>query len=133
MKKLNIKKLKPEFTLFLISIVVVVVLSLVKNPELKFVERMSNNFFVVGIVYLSVGVMFEITSWSFTKNYISKPVDKEEVEEIKHSHKDAGVVSSMNKDKEYKRRKEILNLLWKIFTIVGAIDFGLSILMILFI
>lgn len=117
----------------MISIAVVIVLSLVKNPELKFVERMSNNFFVVGIVYLSVGVMFEITSWSFTKNYISKPVDKEEVEEIKHSHKDAGVVSSMNKDKEYKRRKEILNLLWKIFTIVGAIDFGLSILMILFI
>lgn len=133
MKKLNIKKLKPGFTLFLISIAVVIVLSLIKNPELKFVERMSNNFFVVGIVYLSVGVMFEITSWSFTKNYISKPVDKEEVEEIKHSHKDAGVVSSMNKDKEYKRRKEILNLLWKIFTIVGAIDFGLSILMILFI
>ncbi|WP_352405071.1 hypothetical protein [Sporanaerobacter acetigenes] len=133
MKKLNIKKLKPEFTLFLISIAVVIVLSLIKNPELKFVERMSNNFFVVGIVYLSVGVMFEITSWSFTKNYISKPVDKEEVEEIKHSHKDAGVVSSMNKDKEYKRRKEILNLLWKIFTVVGAIDFGLSILMILFI
>ena len=133
MKKLNAKKLKPVFTLFLISIVVVVVLSLIKNPGLNFIERLSNNFFVVGIVYLAVGVMFEITSWSFTRKYIKKPIDKEEIEELKYSHKDAGVVSSMNKDKEYKRRKEILNLLWKIFTIVGAVDFGLSILMILFI
>jgi len=127
------KDLKPGFILFIISVIVTVILSLINRIEGKFIQTLSNNFFVVGTVYMTVGITFEIIGWSTRKKHLRKPISKEELEEIKHSHKDAGIVASINKEKEAKRKKEIYSMLWKIFVMVGFVDFGLSLIMILFI
>ncbi|WP_077370048.1 hypothetical protein [Anaerosalibacter sp. Marseille-P3206] len=133
MKKFKFKDLKPVFILFVISVIVTVILSLTNRIEGKFIQTLSNNFFVVGTVYMTVGIMFEIIGWSTRKKYLRKPMSKDELEEIKHSHKDAGIVKSMNKEKEAEKRKEIYGMLWKAFVIVGFVDFGLSLIMLLFI
>lgn len=132
MKKFSLKKISPGLTLFIISVIVTLVLTFITNIKGKIFETMSNNFFIVGTVYMTVGIIFEIIGWSSHKKHIRKPISKEEIEEISHSHKDAGIVSSINKKEEAKRRREIYGMLWKIFVIVGFVDFGLSILMLLF-
>lgn len=132
MQKNKLNKLSPGLILFIISVIVTVILSLITNVEGKFFKTMSDNFFIVGTVYMTVGVIFEIIGWSTQKKHLRKPISKEEIEEISHSHKDAGIVSSINKEDEAKRRKEIYRMLWKVFVIVGFVDLGLSIFILLF-
>ncbi len=133
MKKFDLKKISPGLTLFIISVIVTLVLTFITYVKGRFLVTMSNNFFVVGTVYMTVGIIFEIIGWSQRKKHIRKPISKEELEEIKYSHKDAGVVSSINKEKEAERRKKIYGMLWKIFVLVGFADFAFSVLILLFI
>ena len=77
--------------MFIISVIVTLVLTFITNIKGKIFETMSNNFFIVGTVYMTVGIIFEIIGWSSHKKHIRKPISKEEIEEISHSHKDAGI------------------------------------------
>lgn len=122
------KSLKPILILFAISIAITIILTLFKYQEGEFALALSDNFFIMGTLYITIGIIFEIVGWSSHKKYLRKPVNKEELEELKHSHKDAGLISKINNDEEAKKKKEIFDLLWKIFVIVGFVDLGLSIL-----
>lgn len=127
------KELKSYLTLFIISILLVLILSIMLGSKYSFTHRLSNNFFIVGAVFLSLGVVFQLFAWSTHKKMITKkPMDMEELERLEHSHKDAVTISNIKKSDKLKRRKEILGLLWRRFIFVGTIDFLLSIVALAF-
>ncbi|MCR2043078.1 hypothetical protein NSA23_02990 [Anaerosalibacter massiliensis] len=127
------KSLKPYINLFLISISLVLILSMVTGKKYRLLHKLINNFFIVGVVFLSVGVIFQILTWStHKKSIMNKPMDLEEMKTLKNSHKDAYVVSKTKRLDDFRKRKEIFDLLWKMFIYVGAIDFILSIVILIF-
>ncbi|MBU5294688.1 hypothetical protein KQH90_11680 [Anaerosalibacter bizertensis] len=122
------KEIKSYLTLFIISILVVLILSIILGHKYSFIHRLSNNLFIVGVVFLSVGVAFRLFAWSTHKKMLNKqPMDIEELQRLGNSHKDAVTISNIKKSDELKKRKEVLGLLWKRFMFVGTIDFLLSI------
>ncbi|WP_147524975.1 hypothetical protein [Anaerosalibacter massiliensis] len=133
MLNLKNKSLKPYINLFLISISLVLILSMVTGKKYRLLHKLINNFFIVGVVFLSVGVIFQILTWStHKKSIMNKPMDLEEMKTLKNSHKDAYVVSKTKRLDDFRKRKEIFDLLWKMFIYVGAIDFILSIVILIF-
>ena len=133
MLNLKNKSLKPYINLFLISISLVLMLSMVTGKKYRLLHKLINNFFIVGVVFLSVGVIFQILTWStHKKSIMNKPMDLEEMKTLKNSHKDAYVVSKTKRLDDFRKRKEIFDLLWKMFIYVGAIDFILSIVILIF-
>lgn len=127
------KELKSYLTLFIISILVVLILSIILGNNYSLTHRLSNNLFIVGVVFLSVGLAFQLFAWSTHKKMITKqPMDIEELQRLGHSHKDAVTISNIKKSNELKKRKDVLGLLWRRFMFVGTIDFLLSIVVLVF-
>lgn len=127
------KEIKSYSTLFIISILVVLILSIILGNKYSFMHRLSNNLFVVGVVFLSVGMVFRLFAWSTHKKMLNKqPMDMEELQRLGRIHKDAVTISNIKKSDELEKRKEVLGLLWKRFMFVGTIDFLLSIVALAF-
>lgn len=133
MKKFKFNKLKPGLILFAISVVITIILTLFKYKKGGFIISLSDNFFIMGTLYIVVAIVFEVLGWSSRKKHLRNPVNEEKIEELKHSHKDAVLISQMNEDEKAQKKKEVYNLLWKMFVIVGFSDLGLSILIALII
>lgn len=133
MPKLKTRKLRSYLTLFTISILLSLILSTFLKNGPRFLFRLCNNFFIIGVVFLIIGVIFRLFAWSSHKKSLRKiPIDKEELEILKHSHKDAVTISNIKKTEKLKEKKEILGLLWKVFIFIGFVDLLLSIVLLIF-
>lgn len=128
MKKFKFSKLKPGLILFAISVVTTIILTLFKYKKGRFIISLSDSFFIMGTLYIVVAIVFEVLGWSSRKKHLRNSVNEKKIEEVKHSHKDAALISQMNEEENAQRKKEIYNLLWRMFVIVGFSDLGLSIL-----
>lgn len=125
-------RIRAILILLLISFLLVFLLSMIVNNGESLAFRLCNNFFIVAIVFLMVGVAFQISAWFMHKKHIRNPIKKEEIESIDKQVRDPGIVLKEKKESEYQFRKELLKVLWRIFITVGAIDFALSLVILYF-
>lgn len=131
---INIKKnrIRATLILLLISFLLVFVLSMIVNNDESLVVRLSNNFFIVSMVFLMLGVVFQISAWLMHKKHIRNMINKEEIESMDKQIKDPGIVLKEKKESEYQFRKKLLKVLWRIFITVGTINFALSLVILYF-
>lgn len=133
MEKYKQNRKKLIIILLSIDMVVVLFLSLFINKEIGFSTRLSNNFFIVSMVFLVVGVVFELQSWSLHKKIVKKSEGEISIDELRQTRFDDKTISKVRMHDNLKFRKELYKVLNKIFMIIGVIDFLASLFMLIFI
>ena len=132
MEKYKQNRKKLIIILLSIDMAVVLFLSLFINKETGFSTRLSNNFFIVSMVFLVVGVVFELQSWSL-KKIVKKSEGEISIDELRQTRFDDKTISKVRMHDNLKFRKELYKVLNKIFMIIGVIDFLASLFMLIFI
>lgn len=125
-------RIKAILILLLISFSLVFLLTMIVNNGESLAFRLCNNFFIVSMIFLILGVIFQISAWFLHKKHIRKPVNKEEIESLDKHIKDSGIVLNKKKESEYQFKKELLEFLWRTFMAIGAISLALSLVILYF-